>query len=78
MNRDVKKIVKKLKKLSTNGVSIQMKNHLKVKWEMLDKDGNEKKFFYVIPKTPSDHRSLKNTIAGLNRSFKENNVMATV
>ena len=59
MKKEIKRIVKALE---TQGFYVERsgKGHLKVKNE---RGGT----VYVMPSTPSDHRSLKNTVAELRR-----------
>ncbi len=59
MNKEMKQLVKRLKK---QGIEVdQSGKHLKA-----HRKGRPKPYV-VMPRTPSDHRSIKNTVADLRR-----------
>ncbi len=77
MNKNVKKFVKEIKKMSQS-FEIKGKNHLKLLWKMKDVQGNMQSFYLTIPKTPSCYRWEKNARSKVNRDYKMKNVSVSI
>ena len=80
MNKDVRKYVKKLKKLANKGTFeiVPNKNKFTVRWQMNSACGSTKNIICHMAKTPSCHRWQKNSSAFLNRTFSDNNIQSTI